>query len=169
MKKEDLKTGMLVECRDGNKYLVLRDTPKGDIVINKDGFNRFDLYDENLRAYDDGWFDSSCFDIMKVYDLEYEYHAAPDSWDKYKKILWERRELNGDEKVILKNLDPMFKYIARDRSGSLYVYEVEPIECECGCGVWDCNDGECTDLEPFDHLFKFIDSDTIYLISDLIK
>jgi hypothetical protein len=50
MKKSDLKTGMIVETYEMvlNKYMVLLDTNKGDILSSSGGYIGLDEYDDSL-------------------------------------------------------------------------------------------------------------------------
>lgn len=78
--------------------------------------------------------------------------------------------LTPTEKIILKNVDSSYKYIARDEDGSLYLYETEPT-CKY-LSFWQCE--ECliaVDFYMFNHLFKFVrwEDEKAYSISDLIK
>jgi len=170
MKKSDLKTGMLVEKRNGTKSLVLKDTEKGDILISKDGWCELDDYDENLKF---GLQSFSHMDIMKVYELDLQYKAATRYWDEYDKVLWERKEkekptLTDAEKAILESLDKKYKYIARDESDELYVYREKPHKTDC---IWDNTHLSFKELELFAHLFQFVkwEDDEPYKIEDLIK
>ena len=58
MKKSDLKTGMVVELRNENKYLVMNDS-----ILNLDGWDKMSNYEDDLtsRAFDS-------LDILKVYE-----------------------------------------------------------------------------------------------------
>lgn len=55
-----------------------------------------------------------------------------------------------DELTILKNTSAKYQWVARDKSGALFVYEERP-EKE-GCFYSD--DGSCLSLEPFEDIFK---------------
>lgn len=80
MKKSDLKNRMVVECRNGNKYMVIDDK-----LISTTGFMRLSDYKTDLSLKD-----ISCneLDIMKVYkeidifDFDIAYN-----------IIWERIEV----------------------------------------------------------------------------
>lgn len=75
--------------------------------------------------------------------------------------------LTEDEKVILKNIDKFYKWVARDRDGSLYVYEEKPIR-KVTYSVWSA-DGFFT-INTFKHLFKLIKwEDDPYNIDELLK
>ena len=58
MKKSDLKTGMVVELRNEDKYLVVNDS-----ILNLDGWDKMSNYENDLtsRAFDS-------LDILKVYE-----------------------------------------------------------------------------------------------------
>ena len=59
--KKDLKNGMVVETREGNRYMVV-----GDSLMRDVGYLPLSLYNDDLREDSD-----SKFDIMKVYDVQY--------------------------------------------------------------------------------------------------
>lgn len=84
MKKEDLRDGMVVETRDGRRWLVL-----GDRVIASDGFNwlrdyRNDLTMNSVTICIDH------YDIMRVYTPNL---SGLDSMINTKnRPIWERKE-----------------------------------------------------------------------------
>jgi hypothetical protein len=86
MTKSELKTNMLVEMRNGRKYLVKRDVPATDLTYREEsdlfideieGYMSFSEYSEDLLCYDDDvnqmFYDwgrdevAEGYDIMKVY------------------------------------------------------------------------------------------------------
>ena len=75
--------------------------------------------------------------------------------------------LTEAEKVILKNVDSSYKYIARDKNGSLYIFNKKPTK---ECDVWDAQLDYCR-LKGFEHLFKFVlwEDDAPYEIAELLK
>lgn len=78
-------------------------------------------------------------------------------------------KLTDAEKVILKNIDPKYKYIARDKvHKDLWVFEEKAIKYE---NFFWYHTGDSLYLAPFNHLFKFITwrNKEPYLISDLLK
>lgn len=91
MKKSDLKTGMVVETRNGEKYLVMLnpDCKDRELINFKGGY--MPLYNYNnelmLKKFNKG------FDIVKVYSV-----GSSICWllgDKEQmefKLLWEREE-----------------------------------------------------------------------------
>ena len=79
-------------------------------------------------------------------------------------------KLTEDEKVILKNIDKSFKFIARCKEGDLCVYESKPIRSNYD-GDWVLFNSEYNHVYIYNHLFQFITSEDEepYLISDLLK
>lgn len=67
--------------------------------------------------------------------------------------------LSEEERIILSNLiDDFCVYIARDRSGELYLYNLKPEKSE-KFGMWVNDDSDYVVLHNFNafsHLFKFI-------------
>lgn len=81
--KEDLQSGMVVEIRRGNKYLVV-----GDLLINNIGFIRINNYNENLISiYSNEW------DIMKIYDKSEKWGNGFNDGIVHENTIWERNEL----------------------------------------------------------------------------
>ena len=99
MTKSDLKNGMVVELRNGKRFLIVNDLGIGkDSCINLDGFFG---YDENL--YD--VIGDSTFDITKIYISSGRTFKS--LFDNERLILiWEREEkskLSEEDKQIIKN------------------------------------------------------------------
>lgn len=76
--------------------------------------------------------------------------------------------LTADEKVILRNINKDFKYIARDSDTDLYIYNNKPIKMTT---CWNTEGGVFCSLECFAHLFPFVkwEDEEPYLIEDLLK
>jgi len=96
MKKSDLKTGMLIETRDGSLGLVMLNTETGDAIVS-DGSSGYwsplYCYRKNLT------FESSNpykllheSDIVKVYGFRSNMMGAKISVDG-RNLLWEREEV----------------------------------------------------------------------------
>ena len=78
----DLRSGMVAEVRNGNRYLVLKDGE--DIyMMNALGMTHLDgNHDEHLRYWD------TDFDIVKVFDKVVTFESVKTTTD----LLWERKE-----------------------------------------------------------------------------
>ena len=111
MNKSELKTGMVVELRNGDRYLVFKDASymfdshSDDIMVCIDKPNNWfsfnDSYNENLKYEYDS--DDACYDIMKVYKVYHPYNIIahegfmseydiknPDGKYSELTLLWER-------------------------------------------------------------------------------
>lgn len=157
MKKSDLKRGMVVENYMGCKMLVLNgynacgfisgsNTEVWPILNMPWGHVSANDYTEDLTLKSSQTTCDPCH-IVKVYE---DYTCT--------KVLWERKEkpvLTEDEKVILRNLDPMYKYIARDggHEGLVWIHPTKPRKNTCG---WSDGSGLYEHLKLFNHLFKFV-------------
>jgi len=78
----------------------------------------------------------------------------------------QKPKLTEDEKAILRNLPKKYKYIARDNSGELFVYEDKPKKDGDG---WTSYRFDFSNL--FKHLFQFIkwEDEEAYNIEELLK
>ena len=96
MTKADLRTGMIITCRNGTKYVIMKDfygSDSGMISVGKDGWsnwNDIDNYANDLTYKNDNW------DIVKVEKFKYrsaiaEFMANPKANIALEKI-WERSE-----------------------------------------------------------------------------
>lgn len=89
--KNDLRTGMIVERRDSEKFVILLNCYSGalseDIMVNERAKNWdwLSSYDDNLKYYSD----DSEFDIMKVYQANHPYGIH--TFDNLI-LIWEREE-----------------------------------------------------------------------------
>ena len=154
MKKSDLRYGDIVEARNGVKYVVYYNGSEKALVSLISGWCvGLDEYNENLTSAKD----YTNFDIMKVYN---DYTCEV--------LLWERKEkpkLTEDEKVILRNLPKKYKWIARDKSGLIFLCSKKPSKCNYSwIGYNDI-------AFPYYHLFQFIkwEDEEPYSIEDLLK
>ena len=99
MTKSDLKNGMVVELRNGKRFLIVDDLGIGkDSSINLDGFFG---YDKNL--YD--VIGDSTFDITKIYKTEGTTFKTLFDNERLS-LIWEREEkskLSEEDKQIIKN------------------------------------------------------------------
>ena len=98
MKKSDLKNGMVVELRNGKRFLIVNDLGIGkDTFINLDGYSG---YDENLNDISD----AKTFDITKIYKtVGTTFKTLFDN--ERLSLIWEREEkskLSNEDKQIIK-------------------------------------------------------------------
>lgn len=112
MKKSDLKTGMVVEMRNGERYLVMLnpDYVDRDLISFSGGFLPLCEFDDYLAANDG----DTEWDIVKVYRIEANVHyiiSNPGIAIKHARLLWERTEetvemtvAEIEEKLGVKNL-----------------------------------------------------------------
>lgn len=125
MKKKDLKNMMVVESRDGARYVVV-----GDRLYRDDGFFPLAAFDNNL-LHIERFFQSD--DIVKVYDQVKFLPSRKnlDEIEKYCSLIWEREE----EKVPFFTGKAVFTGVAQiDFNG----YTVGKIyEFKCGFTVDD--------------------------------
>ena len=64
----------------------------------------------------------------------------------------EKQKLTDDEKAILRNIEPKFKFIARDEDGELYVYRKKTTKKG---DIWTDHCGNAN-FRAFNHLFQFV-------------
>ena len=102
MTLNDLKTGMIVEIRNGNSYIVMRDfIDDGDIIAGLSCNNKISDTWISLSSYDKDMTHSSLpnIDIMSV------YASSAYSTDTPTKLLWERNEY---KEVTMKEIEEKF-------------------------------------------------------------
>lgn len=93
MKKSDLKTGMLIEARNGTKYIVLKDVETKyygvqDLLFAcENGFMCSANYTEDLKAKSG----DKQFDIVKVYSRAFEAEILKIDGEG-RELLWQREE-----------------------------------------------------------------------------
>lgn len=94
MKKSDLKSGMVVEVRNGDRYLLIEDS--GEIfLLGYDGFNYMHSYEEDLTMIS-----NPDYDIVRVWSsfpAGFKYLAA---LDPECAVVWTReetREITAEE------------------------------------------------------------------------
>ena len=153
MKKNDLVAGKhVIEFYGGDMYFVC-----GNYLLSDDyGFNLLEDY------------------IVKVYEIKQNRNLVNLMNNDNLKLVWERQEkLTDFERQILGYLIYRFKYIARDKDESLYVYNQEPEKCSNG---WEIDEYEVgfsrmDNITVFDLLFPMVkwSDEEPTLISDLLN
>lgn len=76
--------------------------------------------------------------------------------------------MTEQEKVILQSIDPKYKWIARDKNGTLCAYTVKP---EKSRDIWFSLTNNYGELDAFDHLFENVkwEDEEPTLIEDLLN
>ena len=131
-KKSDLKTGMIVECRNGNKYTVMLNTvmtiySSKDIIVNVEynyGWNDLNDYTDDLRccSHNDDSFKE--YDIIKVYQPShcYSFVASSRLNEDYRvndnMLIWERKEKTN----FLDDKDAMADFLTMSKDAFLFTY-----------------------------------------------
>lgn len=132
MKLSDLKTGMWVETRNNNMYLVLKDYDscrygKGVLVHTINGFLSFCEYNDDMKHISYEY-----FDIVQV------FRPSGDAFvlNINRQIsIWARKEkpeLHPNVKTLFEMLSPEYKkgWIAKDKGGRVYLYKSKPIKSD---------------------------------------
>lgn len=148
MRKQDLKDGMILEMRDGKRYLLVN-----GILRDPDDFIRLSSYNNDLTYLTHR---RHTFDIIKVYGDTTAYSLRSIFEDEYLSLLWERKEikLNDREIEILKALKTLcYTYIARDKNSNLYAYKERPSKHMLS---WWIDDSWIISIPNEKDLFNFI-------------
>jgi hypothetical protein len=92
MKKEDLRSGMVVVTREGNKGIVLLGTTNGNVIGGcgdpySGSWKSFDAITDDLTSRAGG----SEYDIVKIYDADSNKNLGTINLDKLQ-LIWERSE-----------------------------------------------------------------------------
>ena len=167
MKKNDSVAGKhVIEVYGGEMYFVC-----GNYLLSNDGgFNLLEDYNDDLTMEED---DDSYFKIVKVYEIKQNRNLVNLMDNDNLKLVWERRKkLTDFERQVLEYLAYRFKYIARDKDDSLYVYNQEPEKCSNGWEIDEYKVGvsRMDNITVFDLLFPMVkwSDEEPTLISDLL-
>ena len=162
MKKSDLKSGMIVELRDGKRYLFT-----SGVLLDFDGYIMLINYTEDLKSKH-----YEAQDIVKVYKGNKPHSLTSMFKDTYLTMQWERKEikLTDEEIEILKALKTLdFEWLARDEDDALNAYSGTPYKDDC---VWNFVSGRVyQSIGVYSNLFDFVkweDEEPTY-IDDLLK
>lgn len=102
--KQDLKTGMVVELRNGKYGMVLLGTGNGDIISGTAWFS-IDEFDENLNSTMD-------YDVIKIYqptsnrDFLYDGEINIDEAN----LIWERKEEPQPKEMTVEKIEKELGY-----------------------------------------------------------
>ena len=110
------------------------------------GIGKYRLKNGKLEYYDDfinKWVEST---ISMNHILDSDIIKLP-----------KKKKFTDDELCILRNIDKKYKWIARDESGSLCIFDEKPKKSE---EMWDnVTYSDFIELNCYDHLFKSINWD----------
>lgn len=187
--RDDLKYGMYVKFRNGIIAVLAGVHGSREFINYETG-----IWETTLRSAN---YDNSFNNISGIAPIIYKKGTNPyDIMEVYsdytmKEVLWKRPKevvLSADEKTILANVNPKYKYIARDEDGLLGVYVTKPVRNNINLpitwlgatrmpGAWYISldihklyPGQSASLHVHKHLFKDITwEDEPYLISDLLN
>lgn len=108
-------------------------------------FNHWSDCGQKTIYYNDGTYGSS-----NAFDMIYEFENVDLTLPK-------ECQFSEDEKTILRNLDKKWKWLVRDKNGSLYIYTHKPqkfITETYSC--YSCIEGSGLPFNTFEHLFQSI-------------
>lgn len=134
MKKSDLKTGMRIETRRGDIFLVIKDIETLFCGHQDIGFAGNDCFTCGDNLNDDlTSITSKSFDIVKVFQINHEQKSLlnDDTLNLNEKhLIWKRKEFTEEQNTLFKALKSLgFKYIARDNEHrSLIAYDTKPLK-----------------------------------------
>lgn len=175
MKKSNLKEHDIVILRDESVFMLYKIKNELHLISAQNYFSDLSNYNYELKydglRYDDSKneHDDPC-DIVEVKRPTKPDHFITNRWQKAPTI-WKRNYalLSKDEYYILKNINPIYKFISRDKDKNLYVFEKKPQKKET---VWnEYTDSSWLALKTYNHIFKFIkwENNEPYFIPDLLK
>lgn len=146
--KDMLRDGDIVKYRCGD-LRTIKDNGLYDRCVR---YNDIETYHENMKCQFDG-----DLDIVEVF-----------------RSIWKREEptITSDEKVLLENIGKIFKYIARNRDSTLFVYGDEPEKEVEKLNMWIRRpDSYIANLAVYVHLFPMVkwEDEEPWLIEDLLK
>lgn len=154
-----------------------------DERMNK--FTKSDLRDGDVVMYDNGEMrtvkGTSLFDCFEpASDLSYYdenlIHVRAEELNIVEvfRSIWKREEptITSAEKVLLENIAKIFKYIARNRDSTLFVYGDKPEKEVREVNMWiRRHDSYVANLDVYIHLFPMVkwEDEEPWLIEDLLK
>ena len=158
MRKSDLKSGMRVVFRNGERNIIV-----GDLMYNDNWrFTGIECYNEELKYSVIFVTGDSEWDIMEVHKVVNK--GAPLSENNFTRatLLWKRKGLSEQDKNVIEAirlLRPDFKWIARDEDNRLYAYKTEPVKEPT---YWDASD--CISIpEEYLQFIQWEDKEPYYI------
>lgn len=149
----------LIEEEEEMKKFTKSSLKSGDLIVYRDG--AFEVIDEEKLSF-----------IKERYDEELrQLNRRLDIMRVYRYPVWKREDLTitSAEKVLLENIDKIFKYIARDHGSTLFLFEKKPIKEKW---MWvRTTDSYTSSFTIYSHLFPMVkwEDEEPWLIEDLLK
>lgn len=164
-KRENLQENDIIILRDESIFMLYKFDNDLHLISRLNTFHTISNYNDNLKHQN-----NSDYDIVEIKRPDKPQNLIYSNWEDAPTI-WKRQEKpipSNDEYIILKNIDSDYKYIARDKSGSLFLYDTKPTKYD---KQWDNANNETTGFTMYSNLFKFIKwrDEKPYLIQDLLK
>ncbi len=126
--KSDLENGMIIEWRNGCKFLVI-----GTQALHLGGHHSLDSYTKDLR-------DISCnknYDIVKVYKTENDCITLKSLFEEsYLELIWER-EIEIDWNKVPKGTKCQWKNGHQWRNCYFVGYDIYDSSCPCQFSLYD--------------------------------
>ena len=174
MNKLELKTGMMVETRNGVKYLVMLDCAS---KYHKEGVLsciESESY-TGLRDYNDDLTNKFNWgkDIVVVRAPTCERYFLTYDNDRGRKVIWERPDpykLTAKEEAIIQSFPSELKengYIFRESSENYCL--MASIKAPRHTEKRNCLEAKGYDLRIFEHLFKFVTFENPLKISEILR
>ena len=158
MNKKDLKDGMIVEDREGCRYIVLENR-----IVGKKSWN-------DLHEYKDDLIEKNGFeelDIVKIYKSINLLKVKSIFKDKNLELIWERFEekLSDNALSILQKIPKQYKWLAVDKKDKRpYIYEKRPVNCG---DEWNSSD-DLICIQLFKKYFKNLSPNDLIFIDDYV-
>ena len=95
MTKSELRTGMIVTLRNGDRYMVFRGIQTNytneDVLVCPDetGWTRLESYNEDMTQKENR---NDLFDIMEVWEADYPLYFMSSNKEDHYFLIWEREE-----------------------------------------------------------------------------
>lgn len=95
MTKSELRTGMIVTLRNGDRCMIFRGIQTNytneDVLVHPDenGWMRLGSYNEDMTQKEN---QNDSFDIMEVWEADYPLHFTSSNKEDHYFLIWEREE-----------------------------------------------------------------------------
>lgn len=162
-KKENLKEHDIIILENESVFMLYQFDNDLHLISKLKVSSTISNYDNELKHKD-----NQNLDIIEIKRPERPQNLIYSNWEDAP-VIWKRQEkpiLSNNEYIILKNIDSDYQYIARDKNGLLYLYDIKPQKYN---NHW--NGDESTEFNMYSNFFKFIKwrDDEPYFIPNLLN